>query len=438
MEAAAEGGVGADSGPVWLYNVSCSGTEVDLSLCGSQMLLQNQCSSRQRAQVKCSFSAVSNVRLVNGGSRCSGRLEVYYEDTWGTVCDEDWNARDVAVVCKQLGCGPAIDSTQQKPYGPGSGPVWLKRVLCSGSESHISQCGSWVSQELACSHMHDVGVTCLEAETGISKMSFRNGSSRCAGRVEVYSNNTWGRVQSEAHDHVLWDLPNAVVMCKQLDCGPLLKVDTRQDALEKEKHKLMLKKEIGLDNEYSPWGLFCSGSESSISQCGAKRRLTLQPYQHLNVECSESGVSGVRLVDGDGSCAGRVEVKYTNTWGTVCDYRWDLADAKVVCRELGCGYAVNASHGTYFQPGSGPVWLKAVYCSGNETRLSQCGSVMSEHYPCDHSRDAGVICSGPELESSWSSWVFRFIIYTLVFASIHLGFFLCGHLEDRRQGAGRN
>nr|XP_033814212.1 scavenger receptor cysteine-rich type 1 protein M130-like [Geotrypetes seraphini] len=108
------------------------------------------------------------------------------------------------------------------------------------------------------------------------------------------------------------------------------------------------------------------------------------------------GVSGVKLVDGESSCAGRVEVKYNNTWGTVCDYSWGIEDATVVCRELGCGSAVEAVHGAHFKAGSGPVWLKTVFCSGNETQISQCGSVMSEHYPCDHSQDAGVICSGDE------------------------------------------
>ncbi|XP_029437962.1 deleted in malignant brain tumors 1 protein-like [Rhinatrema bivittatum] len=406
LEATAEAGDSPDSGPVWLDGVFCSGTESDLSLCGSKML-KNQCSSGQRAGVRCSSSGISDVRLVNGGSRCAGRLEVHYKDTWGTVCDDDWDARDAAVVCKQLGCGSAIESTQQNPFGPGSGPVSLKRVFCGGSESHLSQCGSWVSQQFACSHSHDVGVTCSGTDIGIADVRLVDGSSRCNGKLEVYSNSTWERAHSDLYDQELWKLPDAAVVCKQLGCGPVLEVSLKQDPHEKNNLNLKHFEESIVPMHfaespppvkadiYSPWGVFCSGTESSVSQCGTKR-MTLQPYEHINIECSEPGISGVRLVDGGSSCAGRVEVNYRNTWGTVCDYRWDMEDAAVVCRELGCGYAVEAPRGAHFNSGSGPVWLKAVFCRGNETNFSQCGSVMTEHYPCEHSQDAGVVCSGHE------------------------------------------
>uniref|UniRef100_A0A8C0FMM8 Soluble scavenger receptor cysteine-rich domain-containing protein SSC5D n=1 Tax=Bubo bubo TaxID=30461 RepID=A0A8C0FMM8_BUBBB len=102
----------------------------------------------------------------------------------------------------------------------------------------------------------------------------------------------------------------------------------------------------------------------------------------------------VRLVNGPNRCAGRVEVLHEQQWGTVCDDSWDLKDAKVVCQQLGCGTAVSVPHQAHFGPGSDPIWLDDVECTGTETTFSQCGLRSWGLHNCNHEEDAGVVCSG--------------------------------------------
>lgn len=102
----------------------------------------------------------------------------------------------------------------------------------------------------------------------------------------------------------------------------------------------------------------------------------------------------LRLVSGPHGCSGRLEVWHGGRWGTVCDDGWDLRDAAVACRELGCGSALAAPGGARFGPGSGPVWMDDVGCGGGEQALRDCPRSPWGRSNCDHSEDAGLVCTG--------------------------------------------
>ena len=105
----------------------------------------------------------------------------------------------------------------------------------------------------------------------------------------------------------------------------------------------------------------------------------------------------VRLLGGATPLEGRVEIFLLGYWGTVCDrygYYWDLADATVVCHQLGYLRAVGAPRYATFGAGSGLSWYSNVECTGTERNLTECSkSLSSIGSACPHSQDVGVVCS---------------------------------------------
>lgn len=100
------------------------------------------------------------VRLADGKDRCEGRVEIYHNSTWGSVCDDLWSLPAAQVVCRQLGCGAALAAPRSSLFGDGSGPIFLDDVRCTGNETNLGQCHHLGLSVHNCGHHEDAGAVC--------------------------------------------------------------------------------------------------------------------------------------------------------------------------------------------------------------------------------------------------------------------------------------
>nr|XP_021488668.1 soluble scavenger receptor cysteine-rich domain-containing protein SSC5D isoform X1 [Meriones unguiculatus] len=396
------------------------------------------------------IQAIERLRLADGPHGCAGRLEVWYSGRWGTVCDDGWDLRDAAVACRVLGCGGALAAPGGAFFGEGTGPVWLSELACRGNEGQLGVCPHRGWKAHICSHEEDAGVVCVGQRAANSRedstsllegdpwlplsvelspsseeppithaphqaASFQNGPRKknhrppkqakstrapvltngaprqerlrlvsgphgCAGRLEVWHGGRWGTVCDDG-----WDLRDAAVACRELGCGgPLAAPGGARFG----------------PGEGPVWmdDVGCGGGEQALRDCPRS------PWGRSNCDHTEDAglvctgpAPRLRLADGPHGCAGRLEVWHGGRWGTVCDDAWDLRDAAVACRELGCGGALAAPGGAFFGEGAGPIVLDDLRCRGNETALRFCPARPWGQHDCHHREDAGAVCDGMPL-----------------------------------------
>ncbi|GLD67207.1 deleted in malignant brain tumors 1 protein-like protein [Lates japonicus] len=348
------------------YTISCSGRESSLTECGVRDYTRTSHDRIEEAAVECS----GNVKLAGGLNRCAGRVEFYNKGQWGTVCGEFWDMNDATVVCRQMNCGRAHKITTMTEFGQGTGQTWLDQIECNGLESTLNQCPQRPFRDKTCNATSVAGVVC----TGSLEVRLANGKDECTGRVEVRHGEVWQTVCDTE-----WTLSKAEVVCEALECGRA--VDAPSGAHYGQGSGSVVESSNS-----------CFDNVTSLQQCSV-RGFTAATCGHDH-DAGALCAAQLRLVSGTGECSGRVEILYKGQWGTVCDDEWEMPNADVVCRQLGCGHAVSAPTSAHFGRGSGPIWLDNVECSGRESALTHCSHPGFGENNCGHGEDAGVICLG--------------------------------------------
>ena len=123
------------TGRIWLDDVNCYSYSTRLSSCSHRGWGVHNCGHSEDIALQCSnttstsvnsqysittvYSATSlykgsphlsvlfvsdgALRLVGSFLSYRGRLEIYYNGVWGTVCDDGFSSSDARVACRQLG-----------------------------------------------------------------------------------------------------------------------------------------------------------------------------------------------------------------------------------------------------------------------------------------------------------------------------------------------
>ncbi|XP_054741887.1 protein bark beetle isoform X2 [Anastrepha obliqua] len=110
------------------------------------------------------------VRLVGGAGDYEGRLQVYLDGRWGTVCDYGWTVLNAALVCHHLGytLNPRdwrLHRSQMPTVGV-TEDVIVSNVRCTEHDLDITKChAEYLTRgefENSCTHENDVGMRCYE------------------------------------------------------------------------------------------------------------------------------------------------------------------------------------------------------------------------------------------------------------------------------------
>ncbi|KRX14147.1 HHIP-like protein 1 [Trichinella nelsoni] len=140
--------------------------------------------------------SVPNLRLVQDDSErstlapASGRLEVFVDGEWGTVCNRSWTVELAAVACNQLGMvlDPEFLENWVVYPPPGNLPIIFDNIRCEELEYDITKCrhdGRNESVHLSCKPTDIVGLRCVEPKWAGVRYSLLANPAMVTGQTTI-------------------------------------------------------------------------------------------------------------------------------------------------------------------------------------------------------------------------------------------------------------
>ncbi|XP_073254941.1 neurotrypsin-like [Porites lutea] len=358
-----------------MTRVRCTGNEKSLTECYSRWSIYPISNCGHDAWVFC-----ISARLVGGKSPREGLVQVYYNNTWGWVCADQWDKHDADVACRMMDFDGSVlsyflhnvDAKSVNQANAVCQHLGYEAVLVTTTEYSNFEGGrskEWMG-DIRCLWSQASTAKCLGAARLVEGQSLREGN------VQVYYNNTWISVCADQ-----WDKHDADVACRMMDFDGALSANFEYEE----------EKEIKI----RPWlsDMNCTGNEKSLFSCihGGFGFRDCKSKRKAGVTCKPK----VQLVGwGNVTFQGRVQMFYNGTWEEVCGNYWDLKDASVVCRQLGFPGALVAVRSSDFQRTDrkrGNIWIHNVHCIGNETALQECDHKPSRR-SCYGNKVASLVC----------------------------------------------